>query len=98
MKDSDIPTVFVKVKINSISNVDVARGTFRCDFTLMLDWYDPSVAVHPNPSEKMMNEAKLFFNPVVLVDNSTEPELKEMPGGLGNRRGDFKGHVKRTAR
>eukprot|EP00954_Amorphochlora_amoebiformis_P024512 1366831-Amorphochlora_amoeboformis.AAC.1 len=39
-----IPKVEVAIKVYSVRNIDLMLGTFDAEFTLMLDWFDPSLS------------------------------------------------------
>jgi hypothetical protein len=38
IEQRDVPVVFIKVKVNAIYEINVAKGTFTACFTVMQDW------------------------------------------------------------
>jgi len=94
------PPVEVTVQVNSVSRLNVLEICYDIDFTLMLDWTDPSV-VGLTPDEIQSGD---IFNPDVIVDNvigndqpiagsSTRPRVHKLVKG---RCPD--GHLKKTSR
>ena len=101
------PIVFVKLKVFSLSNVDLEHRNFEVDFVLLLDWVDRSTIDVPDPQIEAEH-----FSPYVFVDNSADKDYGRLTGGrvtarLQEREWDERegkyltpipGHVKRTVR
>lgn len=92
--------VEVTVQVNSVTAINIKRILFDVDFTLMLDWQDPSAM---GLSVKEI-EAMTSFNPEVVIDNAVDND-QPLAGGCSaprpNRLVDGvcpDGHLKKTNR
>ena len=47
-----VPDVEMAIKVYRVSDVDIRAGSFNCEFTVMLDWVDPSLELEKNPKYK----------------------------------------------
>ncbi|CAK8999670.1 Acetylcholine receptor subunit gamma [Durusdinium trenchii] len=62
--------VEVTVQINSVTAINIKRILFDVDFTLMLDWQDPSVM---GMTAKEIDQMTMtIFNPEVVIDNAVD--------------------------
>lgn len=94
------PLVEVTIQVNAISDLNVQHMVFDTDFTLMLDWKDPSAV---GMSVEDVQDGTLF-NPDVVLDNPVEgdqpiagsnstPRIHRAKHGICSD-----GHMKRTCR
>eukprot|EP00466_Bigelowiella_natans_P014305 jgi/Bigna1/85243/estExt_fgenesh1_pg.C_30049 len=68
----NVPIVEVCVKVYSVRNINMQEGTFDAEFTVMLDWSDPSLQ---GAKGKDKVDFEDHFYPSFFVENATsEPE------------------------
>lgn len=96
VRQEQLPVLFLKLKINSLTDVDVAASTFKADFTVMVDWHDPSVSLLQR-GEAFVPED--HFYPVVLIDNLAGVEETEYNVEMRlDHKSGVRGYVKFTKR
>src|SRR3546814_717629 len=79
----DLPVVYVKVKVYHVVRVREVDQKYEADFTLMLDWLDPSVAEvmqHMSREDADSYDLRGHFLPEVLVDNAVNEDVQPVGG------------------
>mmetsp|Transcript_1444 Transcript_1444/g.3280 ORF Transcript_1444/g.3280 Transcript_1444/m.3280 type:complete len:744 (-) Transcript_1444:77-2308(-) len=100
LQRATFPHVEVTIQLNTLSHLNVVEMSFEADFTLMLDWKDPS-AIGMTADD--VEHADLF-NPDVVLNNCMDddhpleganfrPRIHKGKNGLCSD-----GHLKRTSR